>query len=195
MNESQPNSDHGEQAISAGTVLERMLGAPLEARAGALVESEVRSWAETSGTLADGRTARLGASCLLRPAPGDRVLAWCGEAGERWVLAVLDRSAASQPAVLATPGPLSIDAPKVGLRADAVHIQARDFITGTHNRHAVEHVRTEVVHTRVAQVGTDIRRANHVADEVEGTVLQRAGMWISNTLREARLHARAFLFD
>ena len=32
-------------------------------------------------------------------------------------------------------------------------------------------------------------------DEVEGTVLTRAGMWMSNTVKEARLHARAFLFD
>ena len=76
-----------------------------------------------------------------------------------------------------------------------MHIQAQDFLTSTRNRHAVEHVRTETVDTRVAQIGTDIRRASHASDEVEGTILQRAGTWISNTVREARHHARAFLFD
>lgn len=194
MNEQQPTSPDGEQAASPQSVLEKMLGAPV-GTAGNLAAGHVASWAETTGTLSDGRTARLGASCLLRPAPGDKVLAWCGDAGDRWILAVLDRSGEDQPAVLATPGPLRISAPSVGLGAEAVHIQARDFITSTHNRHAVEHVRTETVHTRVAQVGTDIRRARHATDEVEGTVLHRAGMWISSTLREARLHARAFLFD
>ena len=84
---------------------------------------------------------------------------------------------------------------RLALTAEAVHIHAHDFITSTRNRHAVEHTRTETVQTRVAQIGTDIRRATHASDEVQGTVLQRAGTWISSTVREARLHARAFLFD
>ena len=71
-----------------------------------------------------------------------------------------------------------------------MHIQAEDFLTSTRNRHAVEHVRTETVDTRVAQVGTDVRRAGHASDEVEGTMLQRAGTWVSNTVREARHRAR-----
>ena len=66
-----------------------------------------------------------------------------------------------------------------------MHIQAEDFLTSTRNRHAVEHVRTETVDTRVAQIGTDVRRAGHASDEVEGTMLQRTGTWISNTV-EAR---------
>ena len=179
---------------TAGTVLERMLHNPAHApRDGTLAEAVVTSWADTAGTVADGHTARLGASCLLRPAAGDRVLLWCCGA-ERWVLAVLHRVAA-QPTVLAADGPLAIQAPRLALTANAVHIHAEEFLTSTRNRHAVEDVRTETVRTRVAQVGTDIRRAGHATDEVEGTVLQRAGTWISNTVREARLHARAFLFD
>ena len=183
----------GENQTSS--VLERMLAHPRPPRTGAIIETEVAVWAETNGTLVDGRTARLGASCLLRPMAGDRVVVWSGEEGERWIVAVLHRPGEAAPSVLATPGPLTIQAPRVGLAAEAVHIHAHDFVTSTRNRHAVEHTRTETVRTRVAQIGTDIRRATHVSDEVQGTVLQRAGTWISSTVREARLHARAFLFD
>ena len=188
-----------ETAAGAGgapTVLERMLAHPAgQPRAGALSETEVAAWTEAAGTLADGRPARLGASCLLRPAAGDRVLIWSGEDGERWVLSVLVRPGEAPAAVLATPGPLTIEASRVAVCAGAVHIHAEDFLTSTRNRHAVEHTRTETVRVRVAQVGTDIRRATNATDDVTGTVLQRAGTWISNTAREARLHARAFLFD
>ena len=177
------------------TVLDRMLGGRRESgETGSLADGEVVTWAETHGTLADGRAVRLGASCLLRPAPGDRVLVWSGEDGTRWILSVLKRRE-EEPAVVATPGPLTIKASRVAMTAPAVHIHAEDFLTSARNRHAVEELRTESVQTRVAQIGTDIRRASHASDEVEGTVLQRAGMWISNTLREARLHAKAFMFD
>lgn len=179
----------------ATSVLERMLAYPRPSRAGAMLETEVASWSETAGTLIDGRPVHLGASCLLRPMAGDRVVVWSNEEGKRWIVSVLDRPGQALPAVLAAPGPLTVLAPRVGLSAEMVHIHAQDFVTSTRNRHAVEHTRTETVRTRVAQVGTDIRRANHASDEVEGTILQRAGTWISNTVREARLHARAFLFD
>ena len=177
------------------SVLERMLEGPGAApRPGALADAVIAGWSEGHGTLTDGRAVRLGASCLLRPASGDRVLLWSAADGERWVLAVLDRDAA-EPATLAADGPLTIAAPRVSLAARAVHIQAEDFLSSARNRHAVERVRTESVGTRIAQVGTDVRRANHASDEVEGTLLQRAGTWLSKTAREARLHAKAFLFD
>ena len=193
-------STHAESAVAAldtegaSSVLEHMLAHPRHARAGVMVETEVATWAETAGTLVDGHAARLGASCLLRPMAGDRVVVWSDEEGGRWIVSVLTRSGAPS-AVLAVPGPLTIDATRVGLVAEAVHIHAGNFITSTRNRHAVEHTRTETAEVRVSQVGTDIRRATHVSDEVQGTILQRAGSWISNTVREARLHARAFLFD
>lgn len=178
------------------SVLERMLAHPAQQPGmGVMSEMTVAAWTESTGTLADGRTARAGASCLLRPVAGDRVLVWSGEDGSRWVLSVLDRPDKTPAAVLATTGPLTVEAPRIGLAAGAVHIQAEDFLTTTRNRHAVEQTRTETVHVRVAQVGTDIRRATHATDEISGTFLQRAGTWISNTVREARLHARAFLFD
>lgn len=190
-----PEKDSQGRSEGAASVLERMLAEPdAGQRSGTLLEGVLATWAETSGTLSDGRTVRLGASCLLQPTPGDRVLVWSGGDGERWILHVLDQSG-SEPALVALKRPLTIKAPRVSLSAGDVHIQAEDFLTSTRNRHAVEHVRTETVDTRIAQVGTDIRRASHASDEVEGTILQRAGTWISNTLREARHHARAFLFD
>jgi len=191
----EPGQERQSKADDRASVLERMLSEPAPAEpSGSLVESVVATWAETGGTLRDGRTARLGASCLVQPSPGDRVLVWPGDDGQRWIVHVLDQSA-NRPAVVSMQRPLTIKAPRIALGADDVHIQAKDFLTSARNRHAVEHVRTETVDTRVAQIGTDIRRASHATDDVEGTVLQRAGTWISNTIREARLHARAFLFD
>ena len=193
MNERKPQAVPDPERASS--VLEHMLAHPEPSRAGVMVESQVTGWTETTGILEDGRTARLGTSCLLRPVAGDRVVVWSGDGGERWVLGILDRPGKAPDAVLATTGPLTIKASRVGIAADAVHIHARDFLTSARNRHAVEHTRTETARMRVTQVGTDVRRAGHVSDEVEGTVLQRAGTWLSNTAREARLHARAFLFD
>ena len=188
---------------TATDVLDRMLGTEEQpstdqpSRAGTAAgfgTAEVLAWSDVSGTLTDGRGARLAVSCLLRPVAGDRVVVWSESDGERWVLNVLERSA-DGPARVGTSGPLTIEAPRVLLTGEAVHVQAVDFLTSTRNRHAVEDVRTETVRTRVADIGTDIRRASHASDEVRGTVLQRAGSWISTTLREARLTAKAFLFD
>ena len=198
--EPDPSAGAAETSTAGGgnetsSVLERMLAHPRPPRAGVMIETEVAVWAETNGTLVDGRPAQLGASCLLRPMAGDRVVVWKDEEGQRWIVGVLHRPGEAAPSVLAARGPLTIQASRVALTAEAVHIHAHDFITSTRNRHAVEHTRTETVQTRVAQIGTDIRRATHASDEVQGTVLQRAGTWISSTAREARLHARAFLFD
>ena len=185
--QNQPEND-------AASILERMLAKPPDVKPAGLSEAVVASWKETNGTLADGSVVRLGASCLVQPAPGDRVLTWSGHDHQRWILHVLEQ-VDDQIARITMPRALTVSAPRIALHADAVQIRAEDFLTSAHNRHAVEHVRTETVNTRVAQIGTDIRRATHASDEVEGTVLQRAGTWISNTFREARFHARAFLFD
>ena len=181
------------------SVLERVLNDRSgEARRGALCEATVAAWSEASGSLEDGRVARLAASCLLRPAPGDRVLIWIGDESEPStdvrVLSVIERSG-NDALVLAASRPLAIKAPSVGVSSETMHIVARDFLTNTRNRHAVEDTRTETVRVRVAQVGADIRRADTVDEDVSGTFLQRAGTWISNTAREARLKARTFLFD
>ena len=196
MSEREPRADIGADAYDTVSVLDRMLAHPAQPPGtGVMSEMTVAAWAESTGTLTDGRTARAGVSCLLRPVAGDRVLVWSGADGSRWVLSVLDRPDRTPAAVLATTGPLTIEAPRIGFVAGAVHIQAEDFLTTTRNRHAVEQTRTETVHVRVAQVGTDIRRATNATDEISSTFLQRAGTWVSNTAREARLHARAFLFD
>ena len=183
--------------IGPASVLERMLA---QGGADAPVsnlphEAVISAWSDTAGTLAGGRAVRLGASCLLRPAPGDRVLVWAGSDGQSWVLAVLQRADEDAPAVLAASRPLAIEAPRVGISASAVHVAAEDFLTSTRNRHAVEDTRTVTSRVRVTQVGTDIRRATTSDDTVAGTFMQRAGTWISNTTREARLRARTFLFD
>ena len=183
--------------IGPASVLERMLaqGGADAHESNLPHEAVISAWSETAGTLAGGRAVRLGASCLLRPAPGDRVLVWPGSDGQDWVLAILQRGHEDATAVLAVSRPLAIEAPRVGISASAVHIAAEDFLTSTRNRHAVEDTRTVTSRIRVTQVGTDIRRVTTSDDTVAGTFLQRAGTWISNTTREARLRARTFLFD
>lgn len=194
-----PESVPAEDAAGSAeprSVLERVLAGP-EPPGDGLAEAIVAVWADDVGTLADGREARVAASCLLRPAPGDRVLVWRNAPsadGATWVLSVIERPGEGE-AVLASPRPLAIQAPRVGISAGAVNIAATDFVTSVRNRHAVEHTRTETARLRVAQVGTDIRRAEMVQDEINGTFLQRAGTWVSTTLRDARLRARTFLFD
>ena len=184
-----------EPASEAPSFVAHLLGgSPTDAGAG-LGEAVVAAWSDDTGTLADGRIAGLGASCLLRPAPGDRVLAWAGEDGRCWVLAVLQRQSQEAPAVLATGGAMTIEAPRLAMAAKAVHIVAEDFLTSTRNRHAVARTHTETCDVRVSQVGTDIRRATTVDDDIKGTLWQRTGTWISNTARDARLKARTFLFD
>lgn len=160
-----------------------------------LHEAVIAAWSGDRGTLTDGRIARQAASCLLRPASGDRVLFWSGDRGERWIVSILQRPGSDTPAVLATTGPLAVEASRIGIAAGVVHIAAKDFLTNTRNRHAVENTRTETARIRVADIGTDIRRAATATDDVRGTFMQRAGIWISSTVREARLKARAFMFD
>ena len=189
-----PSQDAPSSAEGRNSVLERVLSGEAEAPSGgALHEAAVESWTSTHGMLADGRMARVAASCLVRPQAGDRVVVWPSESGVCWVTAVLQR--AGDATVLAAPGPLTIEAPRIGMVAGTVHVTAEDLLTNTRSRHAVEDTRTEVARVRVADVGTDIRRTATAADEVGGTFLQRAGTWISSTAREARFKARTFLFD
>ena len=193
--------DAAEPSVSVlEQVFSRRGEAPLD---GSLGETQVATWAGTVGTLVDGRMAHLAASCLMRPCAGDRVLVWLAAsrqggraalAAEGWIVAIIER-ASNATSVLASATPLAIETPCLGVSAGAVHIAARDFLTSTRNRHAVEDTRTETARVRVAEVGTDIRRATTVDDQVAGTLLQRAGTWIANTAREARFKARTFLFD
>ena len=191
-------------AESSTSVLEQVFSRRGEALLdGSLGETEVATWAGAVGTLVDGRMAHLAASCLMRPCAGDRVLVWLaasrqdgrpGRAAEGWIIAIIER-ASNATSVLASATPLAIETPCLGVSARAVHIAARDFLTSTRNRHAVEDTRTISARVRVAEVGTDIRRATTVDDQIAGTLLQRAGTWIANTARDARLKARTFLFD
>ena len=191
-----PSSAEGSPPGSPGrnSVLGRVLAGDAEPPPGdAFREAAVESWTSTHGTLADGRPARVAASCLVRPQAGDRVVVWAPDGGACWVTAVLER--AGDATVLSAPGPLTIEAPRIGMVARTVHVTAGDFLTNTRSRHSVEDTRTEVARVRVADVGTDIRRTTTAADEVGGTFLQRTGTWISKTAREARFKARTFLFD
>ena len=164
-------------------------------RTGSFGEAVVSTWSEAAGWLDDGRPAEATVSCLVRPAPGDRALIWSDDNDRCWVLAILQRADPKAVTLLTAPEHIVIEAPRIAMNAAAVHLCAEDFLSSVRSRHAVEDTRTEISRVRVSQVGTDIRRATTSDDTVTGTLMQRAGTWISNTARDARLRARTFLFD
>ena len=201
MSTSRSSFDHTSTAsvddgaeTAATTILEHMLDRG--SGGGALVEASVDTWSDEAGRLSDGSAARLGASCLMRPMPGDRVLTWASNAvGPRWVIAILQRPAKDADAVLAVDRAVTLRSSRIRLSAESVQIGADTLLVSTRNYHTVTDTETESARIRVADVGTDIRRAKTADDNVSGTRMQRAGTWISNTVREARLKARTFLFD
>ena len=174
---------------------EAVPGGAQTAATGEMHEADVAAWKDDAGTLGDGSPARLGASCLLRPEPGDRVLVWCASGRPARVLAVLERLDDEATAVLAASGPLAIEAPRVAIASRTVQIRCDDLLTHSRNHHSVEDTRTDSARVRGAQGGVDVRRATTSSDEVSGTMIQKLGTWISTTTRDARLKARTFLFD
>ena len=160
-----------------------------------LREAVVESWAGSRGALRGGTPAALAPSCLLVPRCGDTVVAWTRPGAPAYVTAILARSDPQAPAELNLGACATVDASRLTLRGEHLTVAAREILTNAAVHHAVTGTKTEHVATRVVDVGRDVRRARHVSDEVTGTLLQRAGMWISNVVREARLHAKATLFD
>ena len=111
------------------------------------------------------------------------------------VLSVLDRADPGLAAEFCVESCVEIDAGSVVFRAGNVALRARELLTSADVHHLVEGTRSESIQTRVCDVGHDVRRARSVSDEISGTLLQRAGAWFTTVLREARIHARATLFD
>ena len=146
--------------------------------------------------LGAGATARIAPSCLVRPEPGDRVLVWC-RSGEHLALAVLARAGnrdPDAPEVVGSRSGLVLEAPRVSVRAESVHVRAGEVLTSARAVHEVSGISTRSAEVRVADIGTDVRRAKNARDEVEGTLVERFGAWVSDTAREARIAARAMLF-
>ena len=159
---------------------------------GVLEEDVVRECDGGAIGLGNGARAVLAPSCLVRPEPGDRVLVW-RTGRERIALAVLERRGPRVLAV-ATPGELSLEATRIVVRAQSLQLQAGELLTSAEAVHEVSRISTRSAELRVAEIGTDIRRAKTARDEVEGTFVQRLGAWVSDTAREARVAARAMLF-
>ena len=159
---------------------------------GGLEEDVVRECAGDAIGLGNGAKAAVAPSCLVRPEPGDRVLVW-RTGRDRIALAVLERRG-SRVLAIATRGELSLEAARIAVRAEQVHFSAGELLTSAEAVHEVSRISTQSAELRVAEIGTDIRRARTARDEVEGTFVQRLGAWVSDTAREARVAARAMLF-
>ena len=161
-------------------------------RPGALEEDAVRECTRDGVRLEDGAPAAVAPSCLVRPVPGDRILVW-RSAEDSIVVAVLARAGDGALAVGARRG-IRLEAPRIAVRAGRVHVLAGELVTSAGAVHEVSRVSTRSAELRVADIGTDVRRANNVRDEVAGTFVQRLGAWVSDTAREARIAARTMLF-
>ena len=190
-------SDAGAEPASepdgAALLVSELLARSAHGAAG-FADAVVAAWAEDRGVLEDGRSVRMAASCLVRPAIGDVVLVWSNERAD-WVLSVLERADEQRPVEVEVKGGVTVNAPRITLRGRTVQVVASDFLSHARNRHAIENTRTEHSRLRVSQVETDIRRVGTADERVSGTLLQRAGTWLSSTTRDARLKARTFLFE
>lgn len=164
-------------------------------RFGVLEEEVVSESCDDGMGLENGSTASRAPSCLVRPEPGDRVLVW-RTGGERVAIAVLERGDDSGVAtVVGSRTGLVLESSRVSVRAESVHLRAGELLTSARAVHEVSRISTRSAELRVAEIGTDIRRAKTARDEVEGTFVQRLGAWVSDTAREARIAARAMLFS
>lgn len=174
--------------------VEELLAGPRPESSGTMAQSDILSWAGSSGTLADGRVVHASFSCLIRPMPGDHVLVWITD-DSNWVLAVLHRRSQNVPAVIQVQGAAALEASRIAVSAKAIHLSAGEMVTSARTTHLVSDTTTETSRLRVTQVETDVRRTGNADHTVEGTLLQRMGTWMSTTVRDARLTARTFLFN
>ena len=195
LNESPNPAGAEDLSVLAGLLNEEDRARTADVREPGLREAVVESWAGRHGALRGGIPAVLAPSCLLVPRCGDSVVAWTRTGAPAYVTAILERADSQAPAELNLGACTTVDASRLSVRAEHVTVAAQEILTNAATHHAVTGTKTEHVETRVVDVGRDVRRARNVSDEVTGTLLQRAGMWISNVVREARLHAKATLFD
>lgn len=199
----QPTGDgtqaHPENAGATDTakqsVLERMLRTDETKVEGAMHQTRLASWEDGQGLTEQGATVRKAASCLLDPEAGDTIVVWRNASGEAWALNVLMRAHASAPAMLSAGESVAIAADQITIKGKSVHVHAEEVLENVTTKHAVFARHSETCQLRVADVGTDVRRAGHVNDIVRGSLMQKATNWIAHTVRDVRMHARAMMVD
>lgn len=127
--------------------------------------------------------ARQAASCLLTPQPGDRVLVYC-QAGEAWVLAVLDRELGAEWAI-ETPGPM-----RLGPRSGDLSMHARRTVH-VRGGEAID-LRTPGLGVRAATARLVSRHASWLCDRCEGrfNVLRLVGRACEGLFERFRRRAR-----
>lgn len=163
-------------------------------------EAVIVSWGGTSGCCDDGKSVRLGSSCLIQPVVGDRVLVTNqGNADEYGaIIAILERpldTSDTSTLKLAIGANLYLNAPEINIRTGKLLSHSNDLISHAINRHIVEGTRTLNAKIRVAEVERDQRVAKNVEDAIRGGLLQRFGSWLSDTATEVRMKASSFIYD
>lgn len=194
-----PANDGGGSGSPGGALIEKLLRGEGDESSGpqgtGMFQSVTESWAGRRGVLQHRRPAVLAPSCFVVPRCGDTVLAWAPDAGRVCVMGVLERADPHLPCEVALESVLDIEVKHVRLWAEQIAVSAAQLLSHARTHHVVEGTRSETLGTRVTDVSHDVRRAGHASEEVSGTLLQRTGTWFHNVLREARIHARATLFD
>ena len=154
----------------------------------------IESWSDDIGQLTDGREVTRSLSCVVQPVPSDKVLLWQGET-DLWVLQVLHREAQETPVTMGSNRAMAVRADTIRIQAETFQVQTGDLITHSISHHSVENLRTEQADIRITQTGTDIKKAGRVLEDIKTGLVQRTGIWVSNTLTTVRHKARTFLFD
>ncbi len=187
--------NQGAQSVESAQQAHSVLDRVLDDKGGHLFTGRIRSFESGKYLLADGRSVQVSASCLVQPKPKDWVLVWSNNHGQAWILNLLSRDSADEPLVISSDKAIQINARKIGLNAQTVHVKADNLVTHAVNNHSVEQTRTEQIKLRVTQVGTEIRRADRVLEKVNGSLIQKFGTWVVNAAQEVRHKARTVLFD
>jgi len=145
--------------------------------------------------LTDGKGARQAVSCLVGPAPGDRVLLFLGSDGARTIVHVLDRPGSTE-ARLSVPGAesLTLAAPNVSLQAgeqltlasdQRMEIVAPDLISLTARR-----LQLTVLDDLIQTARHVVSRCEHFVQEARGLLRMHGRQAIVTADEDVRVDAQ-----
>jgi len=147
--------------------------------------------------------ARQAVSCLVAPAPGDRVLATFAE-GRYYVLAVLERQDAEAPLIVATNGDLVLSARRVSIKAGVFDLvaEAANLVGDAFNSlfrtskrvagtdETIAQSTTVSAHERVSVIaGSDVHKAGVFSQNIESALAQSAHTAVVTAKTDIRLNA------
>ena len=180
-----------------------------------LVRGVIEHWEKEHGSvIVEGRTlqARMAVSCVIEPQPQDVVLL-CVLGQQAYILALLERYQNPQEAKIAVPGAKSIlfrSDERIDIDIKEGHISlghlelftgsmfqtGRRIITQGEEVISIANHKVENVHNRTVSIsGVDLRKANEVQDDIKGTWMIRAKVYVKKVAEDIRIIAKRVLFS